>query len=256
MLLAGWNITFLAERGPPCDEQTRVVFHLHSCSVSTCVWSFFFFCLLSPNICCWEGFACRGSWHSLTRTRLLNEGWGIWLYGGKKAQVWDDLMITEHNWTAFICREDMFHHIYLVAEPSASDACNPSCPFSQNYPPIPVLLTKGRAWTLSLGDKVEGKHEESRLSVGRWAGFVSDLSDWKLMEAVVLVWADVCFRCPGPLRCDAFHPIWKPRLSVHEISSCIGERHYLFLTEVWQKHLTFEWLQSMKRKRDNSHVGK
>lgn len=90
MLLAGWNSTFLAETDPSSDEQTcGMPSSLMLCQY-VCLerYLFFFFpffpCLWSPNSYCWAGFVCRRSCHSLARTRVLNQGWGIRPYGKER----------------------------------------------------------------------------------------------------------------------------------------------------------------------------
>lgn len=64
-----------------------------------------------------------------------------------KIKVLNDLTITEHYLTAFICTDDVFRHTYLVTQSSDSDACNPLRPFPWTHLCIPALLTKGRAGT-------------------------------------------------------------------------------------------------------------
>lgn len=150
-------------------------------------------------------------------------------------------MITEHCLMSFICKDDAFHHIYLVAQPSDSDACNPLCPFSSTYLCIPILLTKRTGVSARLWQQRRGQTSPQQSQ--HWSdGFVSDLSCWKIMEVLVFVWCaqwcevDVCFRCPGPLRCDAC--IWSESLSPFcswDFPSCMCEGQGMRTVCSWQK---------------------
>lgn len=162
--------------------------------------------------------------------------------GAKSQIIWWSLNIVEQRLSAertpsitFIWWQSHLPAMHVILH----------APSPENYPPVPVLLTKGRARTPS-------KHEHSRLGVGRCAEFVSDLS-WKIMEAWFWCEAGVCFRGPDPLRCDALHPMWKPLLPLMRFPIMHVWKTRLLLTEVWQKHSAAVWLRSMKRKRNDPH---
>lgn len=129
---------------------------------------------------------------------------------------------SNHHWTLF---NGIYLHRWRVpTHLSGSDACNPFPEPIYAFPPC--WQKDGRAQ--ALGRKAEGKHHHSRVS---WsvdcAGFVPDLSCWKIMEGLIF-----CVRCvcvwDARDHWDVTHAsnLKASLLSIHGIShhACVEDR--------------------------------
>lgn len=221
---AGWmkNARSWQRKAPPSMNRRLccVTVFTHALSVLASMELFFPPSLLSLNIYYWGGLACRSSWYSFSKikiseSRMANQA--IWIIKVQMIQ-WSLNNIQQHlsaemmssiTFVWWLSHHLPVVHVILYAHSPKTIHAFLSC-WQKDGCECSALAAKWRANINTAKSALVG-----------CAGVVSDVSRWKIMEGLVFVClceADVCFRYPGPLRCDATHPISEPLFFAFMIS--------------------------------------